>query len=60
MKKGSKKNQVSDLVTYNLRVSEELRAGFNETCKKMDTSGSREIRKFMRDFMARNGQSKLI
>lgn len=55
-----KNDPKEELVAYNLRVNAGLRERFNETCKQMDTSGSREIRKFMRDYIAKYGQQKLI
>ena len=51
---------VEKLVTYNLRVSDQLREAFNLSCKGIDSTGSQEIRKFMRDFVKRHGQQKLL
>ena len=47
-------------VIYNLRVDRSLRDSFNETCKQLDSTGSQEIRRFMRQYIAKNGQKTLI
>lgn len=47
-------------VQMKVRVSEELRDSFHESCKNIDSTGSQEIRRFMRAFIAKNGQKKLI
>ena len=48
--KGSKKKN-SQLI---LRLDKEERDEFVELCKELDTSAAREIRRFIRDFMAEN------
>ena len=34
-----------------IKLDKELKKEFNELCKDLDTSASREIRHFMRDFV---------
>ena len=48
--KASKKKN-SQLI---LRLDKEERDEFVELCKELDTSAAREIRRFIRDFMAEN------
>ncbi|MEM0970097.1 MAG: hypothetical protein AAF191_17870 [Verrucomicrobiota bacterium] len=36
-----------------IRLDEELRDQFVETCQTMDTSASREIRRFLKQFLKR-------
>ncbi|EBA09171.1 hypothetical protein [Sagittula stellata] len=38
-----------------LRLDREDRDDFIALCKEMDTSASREVRRFIRDFLKRNG-----
>lgn len=38
----------------------ELRDAFVLTCREGDTSSARELRSFMRKFVAKNGQQKLL
>ncbi|MEQ9261415.1 MAG: hypothetical protein RIG84_20195 [Roseovarius sp.] len=49
-KKAGKKD--SQLI---LRLDKAERDEFIKLCKEMDTSAAREIRAFIRDFVARNG-----
>lgn len=51
-KDGGKSRKDSQLI---LRLDKEERDAFIELCKELDTSAAREIRGFIRDFMARNG-----
>lgn len=48
-KPGKKKD--SQLI---LRLDKEERDAFVDLCKDMDTSAAREIRRFIRDFLAKN------
>lgn len=38
-----------------LRLDKDERDAFVTLCKKMDTSASREIRRFIREFVSENG-----
>lgn len=38
----------------------ELHEAFLKTCRYLDTTGSQEIRKFMRNYVVKNGQRKLL
>ena len=51
-KKKKKEKKDGQLV---LRLDKDERDAFIELCKEMDTSASREIRGFIRDFMKKNG-----
>ena len=42
-----------------IRTIHQLKDMFNQTCKNMDTTAAQEIRKFMRDFIKKNGQKEL-
>lgn len=39
-----------------VRADKELIDRFIETCKANDTTASMEVRKFMKDYLAKNGQ----
>ena len=47
-------------VSYQVLMSPELRASFIQTCKDQDTEGSREVRAFIRAYIQKHGQQKLI
>ena len=47
-------------VSYQIKMSSELRAAFIKSCKYQDTEGSKEVRAFMRSYISKNGQKKLI
>ena len=49
-----KKKKDSQLI---VRVTAGERQAFIEICDRLDTSASREIRRFMREFVAANGVS---
>lgn len=51
---GKEKDKGSQLV---LRVEKSERAAFIKVCKHLDTSAAREIRRFMREFVAAHAQS---
>ncbi len=53
--KSDKKKKSSQLV---IRIDRAERDAFVDLCDAMDTSASREIRHFMRDFVKRNGGDK--
>lgn len=53
-----KKSQ--ETVLYPVRVKRELKDAFIDCCKNQDTDGAREIRAFMRVFIQKHGQQKLI
>lgn len=50
--KSSKDEEVKLVV----RIEAGLRDAFIEACQDMDTTASREVRRFIRDFLARPGQ----
>lgn len=53
-KKSKKKRKNAQLV---LRLPKDERDAFVELCDDLDTSASREIRGFIRRFMAENGEA---
>lgn len=42
-----------------IKMDADLKEAFIKTCKDMDSTASREIRDFMRKYIAKNGQKKL-
>jgi len=55
-----KKVDPKEEITFTFRVPRYLRDGFNETCKAVDTSSSRELRAYMKKFIAKYGQDSLF
>lgn len=59
---GKRKKQKSDKSDQNedvklvVRIEVGLRDAFIEACQERDTTASREVRRFIRDFLARSGQ----
>jgi len=45
---------------YNIKVEEDLRKRFIAVCKENDTSGSMEIRKFIKEYLKNNSQTKMF
>jgi len=43
----------------NVRVEPELKDAFLQTCKNQDTTAAREVRQFMRKFVAKNAQESM-
>ena len=54
-KKNKKNKKDSQLV---LRVNKEERDAFVELCEDLDTSASREIRRFMKEFIAEHAEEE--
>ncbi|MBK8508570.1 MAG: hypothetical protein IPL51_07900 [Candidatus Competibacteraceae bacterium] len=54
-KRKKHKSHKEDDVKLVVRIEAELRDAFIETCQAMDTTASREVRRFIRDFLARSG-----
>lgn len=52
-KQKSNKDEEVKLV---VRIEAGLRDAFIEACQDIDTTASREVRRFIRDFLARSGQ----
>jgi len=46
------------MVTF--KVPESLRDSFNRACAGKDRNASQVLREFMRDYIAQNGQGKLL
>lgn len=56
---GKKKKQKSDKeedVKLVVRIEANLRDAFIDACQEMDTTASREVRRFIRDFLARSSK----
>jgi hypothetical protein len=51
-KKSKKKN--SQLI---IRINDQERAEFVELCEELDTSAAREVRRFIRSFLAEHNQT---
>lgn len=45
---------------FSFVVEKELKDAFVNSCAAMDTTASRELRAFMRQYLAKNGQTKLL
>lgn len=45
---------------FTFAVDEELKDAFVNACLSMDSTASRELRGFMRNYLAKNGQQRLI
>jgi hypothetical protein len=57
---GKDKKQKSDKdeeVKLVVRIEAKLRDAFIEACQEMDTTASREVRRFIRDFLTRSGKT---
>lgn len=54
MGKRKKKSGKDDDVKLVVRIEAPLRDAFIEACQEMDTTASREVRRFIRDFLARS------
>lgn len=47
-------------VTFSCRMPETLRDAFSDACRASDTTPSREIRRLMREYIAKHGQADLF
>lgn len=45
---------------FTFAVEKELKDAFVNSCVAMDSTASRELRQFMRQYLAKHGQQKLI
>lgn len=58
MGKGKKqKSDQDEDVKLVVRIEAKLRDAFIEACQNMDTTASREVRRFIRDFLTRSGKT---
>jgi len=46
--------------TFNFKCDTDLKDAFVDTCDKLDTTASRELRAFMRKYIAKHGQDTLF
>jgi hypothetical protein len=51
---------MADGVLITVKVEQDLREVFVLSCKQQDSSAAQELRKFMRDYVKKHGQQKLI
>ncbi len=59
MGKGKKQKSDQDKeIKLVVRIEAKLRDAFIEACQDMDTTASREVRRFIRDFLARSGKTE--
>lgn len=59
MGKGKKRKiDKEEEVKLVVRIEAKLRDAFIETCQNLDTTASREVRRFIRDFLARSGKTE--
>lgn len=56
----SKKTNSSETANMNLRIPIELRDVFVQICKDRDTTASRELREYIRKYVAKHSQQKLL
>ncbi|MGB4876907.1 MAG: hypothetical protein WBQ93_15810 [Candidatus Competibacter sp.] len=56
MGKSKKKSSKDDDVKLVVRIEATLRDAFIETCQEMDTTASREVRRFIRDFLTHSSK----
>ncbi len=54
-KNNKKKKKNSQMI---IRINDEERAEFIALCEALDTSAAREVRRFIRDFIALNGEGQ--
>lgn len=47
-------------VQFAIRVPKDLKDGFVESCKSQDTTASRELRRFMNEYVKKHGQKRLF
>ena len=59
MGKKKKKSDKDEDVKLVVRIEAELRDAFIEACQEMDTTASREVRQFIRDFLARSRKADI-
>ena len=57
MGKKKKKSDKDEDVKLVVRIEAGLRDAFIEACQEMDTTASREVRQFIRNFLARLGKT---
>ncbi len=55
-KSKKQKSSKDEEVKLVVRIEAGLRDAFIEACQNMDTTASREVRRFIRDFLAHLGQ----
>jgi hypothetical protein len=59
MGKGKKQKSDQDKeIKLVVRIEAKLRDAFIQACQDMDTTASREVRRFIRDFLERSGKTE--
>ncbi len=46
------------MTQFNVKCSPELKKQFFEACKELDTTASKEVREFMRQFLKKHSQKE--
>lgn len=59
-KKTAANKKSNSEVMLGVRCDKELRDAFVQACDRMDTSASREVRRFMRSYLAKYGQEEMF
>ncbi|HMV40754.1 hypothetical protein [Plasticicumulans sp.] len=54
-KKGKKKDRDEE-AKFVIRIEKDLRDEFVDLCRDLDTTASREVRRFIRSYLAENGR----
>ena len=49
-----------EMTSLTIKLPRDLKDSFSRTCNGMDSTVSRELRQFMRDYIRRNGQKDLL
>jgi len=47
------------IINYTIRVEKDLKDRFLQVCKSNDSDSSKEIRKFMKEYLRKNAQTSI-
>lgn len=56
MGKKGKKKDLEEEAKFVIRIEKDLRDAFVDLCRDLDTTASREVRRFIRSYLATNGR----
>jgi len=54
-----KRTRHEQRTNFTIRVEEDLKQRFISVCKANETDSSKEIRKFIKDYLSKNSQTKM-
>jgi len=54
-----KKTRHEQRTNFTIRIEEDLKQRFISVCKVNETDASKEIRKFIKNYLSKNSQSKI-